>query len=375
MEDLEARAWFANRIEEAGLFVHDDDAGNLSGILHAADPDARTLIVGSHLDTVLNAGRFDGAVGILAGLEVLRTVQDAGLNLPLHLEVLDFTDDEGTWHPMFGSRCLTGQIKPDYLREANGHASAFRAALIRAGINPEHVARARRDPATVAGYIELHVEQGGRLEQMDLDIGVVTGIVGRSAYKMTFRGQAGHAGTASMYGRRDALQAAARFVSWAHEMVIEEFSEGMLNCSNLEVEPGMLTIIPSEARVTLECRHVDEHNLADLESALVALADDCAAACGLTVDCKRINRIEAAAMAHQITAAIEESCQHLQVAHVRLPSYASHNGQVMSAFTPSGMFFIPSVGGLSHNPAEYSHWEDVVTGTNVLLHAVLNLAQ
>ena len=374
MEDLEARAWFANRIEEAGLLVHDDDAGNLSGILQADDPNARTLLIGSHLDTVLNAGRFDGALGVLAGLECLRRIREAGLKLPVHVEVIDFTDDEGTWHPMFGSSCLTGRIGPSQLREGVSISSAFRAALVRAGINPEHVHRARRDPQSVAGYIELHIEQGWRLERLGVMIGVVTGIVGRSSYQITFQGQSGHAGTASMRDRRDALQGAAQFITRAHALVIEHFPDGVLNCGNLEVSPGALTIIPSEARVMFECRHAEDALLAAMEVALIELAERCATDYRLQVVNRRMGHIPSAVMSERVMCAIETACAQLAVSQMRMASYASHNAQVMSSVTPSGMLFIPSVNGLSHNPAEASNWDDVVCGTDVLLHAILDLA-
>lgn len=373
-EDLEARAWFADRIEEAGLSVHDDDAGNLSGILRCDDPHARTLLIGSHLDTVPNAGRYDGAVGVLAALECLRTIQEDGLRLPVHLEIIDFTDDEGAWEPMFGSMSLTGRLPENHLRDVNGERSTFRAALMRAGINPDHVHRARRDPDSLAGYLEVHIEQSWKLERAGIDIGVVTGIVGRDFYRIAFNGQAGHSGTTSMRERRDALQGAALFVTRAHKLVRQDFPEGVLNCGSLEVKPGARTIIPSEATVIVECRHVNEMQLRAMEEALTALAKDCARACRLTTTVERTGHIPTAAMNEGILGVIERACDRLGASHMRLASYASHNAQMMSTFTPSGMFFIPSVNGISHNPAEFSRWEDVVNGTNVLLHAVLNLS-
>jgi hydantoinase/carbamoylase family amidase len=373
-EDLEARAWFADRIEEAGFLVHDDDAGNLSGILPCDNPKAKTLLIGSHLDTVINAGRYDGAVGVLAALESLRTINEAGIRLPVHLEVIDFTDDEGAWQPMFGSMSLTGRLPKNYLRDANGEMSTFRAALIRAGINPDHVHRARRGPSDLAGYIEVHIEQGWRLERSHVDIGVVTGIVGRSSYQFVFHGQAGHSGTSSMWERKDALQGAALFITRVHELVRDRYPEGVINCGNVEVKPGTRTIIPSEVAVTIECRHVNEALLAEMERALLDLAHECAQNYRLTVTSDRFGHIATAMMSYSVIEAIEKACDQLGVTYTRLASYASHNAQVMSTFTESGMLFIPSVNGISHNPAEFSEWEDVVRGTNVLMYAILNLA-
>ncbi len=373
-EDLEARAWFADQIEAAGLLIHDDDAGNLSGVLRSGTSGARTLIIGSHLDTVPNAGRFDGTLGVLAGLECVRTIQEGGIDLPVHLEVMDFTDDEGAWMPMFGSMSLTGGLPADVLNPADPEKSAFRAALRRAGINPDDVRRARRDQDSVAAYIELHVEQGIRLERSATCIGVVTGVVGRSTHRFDFHGQAGHSGTANMVERRDALQGAARFITRAHELVREAFADGTLNCGQVQVLPGSFTIIPNETRLTVEFRHPDASQLAAMEAALRDLAERCAADYGLHVTTRLLSQIPAVTMAPQVIDAIEKACTLLGVSHQRLASYASHNAQVMSSFVPSGMLFIPSVNGTSHHPAELSRWDDVVNGTNVLLSTILNLA-
>lgn len=370
-EDLQARAWFADQIEEAGFFVQDDDAGNLSGVLPSVNPAARTLLIGSHLDTVRNAGRYDGAVGVIAALECLRTISEANIHLPVHLEVIDFTDDEGTWQPMFGSMSLSGRLNA---AQQNGISSAFRVALARAGINPAHIARARRDPSQIAGYIEMHVEQGGRLEKAGINIGVVSSIVGRKSYRMQFTGQTGHGGTASMTERRDALQGAALFITRAHALIRDAFPEGVLNCGDLRVKPGALTTIPGEADVIVEARHVSEDILAEMETRLLWLAEECAADCRVSVAVRCTNHIPVAHMDEHVQQAIEEACAVTGVSHVRLSSYASHNAQVMSSFTPSGMLFVPSINGLSHNPDESSRWEDIVTGTNVLLHAILRLA-
>ena len=373
-EDLEARAWFADQIEAAGLLIYDDDAGNLSGVLRARRARARTLIVGSHLDTVPNAGRFDGTLGVLAGLECLRTIKEAGLELPLHLEVMDFTDDEGAWMPMFGSMTLTGRLPSGILNPADPEKSAFRAALRRAGINPDEVRRAVRDPETIAAYIELHVEQGVRLERAGKNIGIVTGIVGRVAYQYTFHGQAGHSGTASMVERRDALQGAAKYIIRAHGLVRERFPDGAFNCGQVQVLPGSLSIIPSECSITVEFRHPDENLLDDMERALCDLAEACAAEHNLTLSARLQNRIPAVMMDLRVIEQIERACNLVGVSYQRLASYASHNAQVMSSFVPSGLIFIPSVNGTSHHPAELSRWEDVVNGTNVLLNTILNLA-
>lgn len=374
-EDLEARAWLADRFIDAGLGVRDDDAGNLSGVLHSDLPDAKTLLIGSHLDSVPNGGRYDSSVGAIAGLECLRTIREAEIKLPVHVEVIDFTDEEGCWQSLFGSRALTSNLDQTFLSDSDGDYGPFRAALFRAGIRPVDVYKARRDPATVMGYLELDIEQGHRLDREGVDIGVVTGIIGRTTYLLTFHGEASHSGTTAMGERRDALLGASIYVCSAHHFTRDNFPEGVFNCGNLEVSPGAFNIIPSEARLTMECRHPDKAMLEEMEQALIQLAEDEADNHDLTLTVRRATHMPAATLTPQVVDAVEEACEHVEASHQRLISYAGHDAQFMSGFTNTGMIFVPSVGGISHSPKEYTEWRHIVLGTNVLLHTILRIAQ
>jgi N-carbamoyl-L-amino-acid hydrolase len=374
-EDLEARAWLADQIMDAGLPVRDDDAGNLSGVLLSNDPDAKTLLIGSHLDSVPNGGKYDSSIGILAALECARTIKGAGIELPFHLEIIDFTDEEGAWQSLFGSRALTGTLNKTYTRDGDEDFGPFRAALFRAGIHPIDISKAIRDPKTVAGYLELHIEQGYRLDRDGLDIGVVTGIVGRSTYQVIFYGEASHSGTTAMNERKDALYGAAAFILEANKLVRKQYVEGVFNCGNLTVAPGAFNIIPSEAYLTMECRHADKTILADMENALVKLANEQARKHGLTVSARRSVHMPAAVMSESTIQATEMACEQLGVTHRRMISFAGHDAQILSNFTRTGMIFIPSVGGISHSPREFTEWGHVIKGANILLHTILILAQ
>lgn len=372
-EDLAARAWFANRIEEAGLLVRDDEVGNLSGVLPADDPHALTLLIGSHLDTVPNGGLYDGSIGVLAGLEILRCLREAKLDLPVHLEVIDFTDEEGNWQAFFGSMGLTGTLQAAHMDDTEQDNAAFRAALFRAGIRPSEVYKARRDPASLLAYLELHVEQGDKLDKAGCRLGIVTDIVGRSTYDVTFYGQAAHAGTTDMEQRRDALQGTATFITQAHALVRVHYPAGVVNCGHVRVRPGSFSVIPSEASLRLECRHPDERQLAEMEARLLALAQGCAHEYDLTVSVHRNIHRSAAHMDPNLSAFIEDIARAQQSEPLRLVSYAGHDAQMMASFTPTGLIFIPSVGGLSHNPREFTRWDDVVLGSNILLQTALGL--
>lgn len=374
-QDIAAREWFANAIEEAGLLLRDDDAGNLSGVLVSKTRKALTLLVGSHLDGIPNGGHFDGVIGVLSALECLRTIRDAKIDLPINLEAIDFTDDEGNYLGMFGARALAGDLQPDALLDSSSaDYGAFRAAMIRAGMQPSLFYKARRKSSDLAGYLELHIEQGPRLERANKQIGVVLGIVGRTNYEITFLGEAGHSGTTDMYRRRDALRGAAQFIMRAHDLVREKFGDGIFNCGKVEVYPGSFNVIPSRATLAVEVRHINTDMLSQMETMIVSVARECAATFRLDVEPRFVAHYPAAAMHPTLVEAINNSCEQLHLSHTELYSYSGHSPQFMSQITPSGMIFVPSVGGISHHREEFTKWEDVINGANVLLQTILHVA-
>jgi N-carbamoyl-L-amino-acid hydrolase len=373
--DVHARAWFRERIEAGGFTFRQDGAANLSAVLPAAETGAKTLLLGSHLDSVPHGGRFDGALGTLAALEVLRTVREAGLTLPVHLEAIAFTDEEGAHISLMGSRAISGQLSATDLAHPHSDPASFAAGLERTGITPEGIQDARRDPAALAGYVELHIEQGTRLEQGQAAIGAVTSIVGIRSHWLTFGGQAGHAGTMPLPQRQDALWGAADFILKAKDRVMADFAPGTVNCGHISAAPGAFNIVPGEVRLTLEFRHGTEAQIDAMESALLLLARETAEAYGLTLHTEPVSGAVASQLDERVIAAIEGAADALGLRHTRLLSFAGHDAQAMSTITPSAMLFVPSVAGISHNPKEYTRDEDVINGANVLLHTVLALAQ
>lgn len=372
-EDLEARTWFAGRIEDAGLLFRDDEVGNLSGILRCENPNAKTLLMGSHLDTVPNGGKYNGTVGVLAGLECLRTIKELGVSLPFHLEVINFTDDEGCWQSFFGSMGLTGTLDESHINDVRQDNGGFRAALFRAGIYPHRFRLARRDPETIAGYLELHVEQSDRLYRSNTDIGVVTGIVGRTTCNFTFYGEATHAATTRRERRRDALHGAAVFITRMYALV-EEFPNGIFNCGNVVVKPGAFNVIPAQASLRVECRHQDETILKTMEQRMVQLAKTCAEEFNLTLETEVVLHRPVARMNEAFIRMIEQLCDTMQYSHQRMVSLAGHDAQILSPFTPTAMIFIPSADGISQTPAEYTEWEYIEKGATLLLNTLLHLA-
>jgi N-carbamoyl-L-amino-acid hydrolase len=371
--NLAARAWFFERASAAGLETRVDAAGNHSAVLPAASPDAPTLLLGSHLDSVPNGGRFDGALGVVAALEVLRAVKDAGLELPVALEAIDFTDEEGTLVGLLGSYAVAGMLTPDVLGAPRGGRDALVAALARAGLVEQRLADARRDPVTLAGYLELHIEQGPVLEGAGADIGIVTGIVGSRSFQLAFVGAAAHAGTTPMDARRDAALGAARFVAAAQSIVVEEFPGCVATVGRVETEPGAFNVVAARARLSLECRALEAERLGALERALLGRAALEAERARLELEVEPVGRWEPTPLDTDVQAAIERCVSELSLRALELPSGAGHDAQALATLTRGGMIFVPSRAGISHQPAEHTDWTDCVNGANVLLGAALEL--
>ncbi|NOK86201.1 MAG: Zn-dependent hydrolase [Chloroflexi bacterium AL-W] len=371
--DLAVRAWFEAKIYAAGLVYHMDGAGNQSGVLKSDNPQAKTLLIGSHLDSVPNGGRYDGALGVLVGLEVLQTVKESGLMLPFHLEVVNFTDEEGTLRGLLGSCAFTGRLEEHELDYVRGGGDALEDGLLRAGLNRKTFMTACRDAKSLLGYLEVHIEQGRRLEQAGLDIGVVTSIVGVRSFWLHFIGEAAHAGTRPMPERRDAIWGAMNFIQHARQMVLDQFQPGVMNCGEIAIEHSAFNIVPSDVRISLEFRHGDTAQLDAMQAALFRIANESAAAYGLGLDIQPAGIIEPAVMAEQMVKAVETGAARAGVSHTRLMSFAGHDAQSLAYVTPSAMFFVPCLNGISHNPMEYATPEVCANAAEVMLQTVLHL--
>ncbi len=371
---LQVRAWFRELAAEAGLEFNIDSAGNHSALLQCADPEAPTLLLGSHLDSVTNGGRFDGAIGVLSALEVLQTIKDAGLYLPIHLEAIDFTDEEGTLFGLMGSAAVAGKLTPQDLLGLRGGRNALLSGLSRAGLTEEGLLMAKRQSHQTLGYLEVHIEQGSRLIEAGADIGLVTSIVGTNSYRLTFLGRADHAGTTPMDARLDAGQGASAFTLAARQQVMRNYPQCVVNIGSMTLEPGAFNIVPERACLSLEFRAHDEDTLDQLERALLELAEKEAQRFNLGLDIESVGAHQPALMSQQIQDVFHRAAKSLNLKTVPLASFAGHDAQSMASICPAGMIFIPSVDGASHSPREYTEWQDCVNGASVLLHAVLSMA-
>ena len=241
---LAARRWFREEIERSGLEFHVDGAGNHSAVLTFERSNVPTLLIGSHLDSVPDGGRFDGALGVMAALEVLRTVRENAIPLKVRLEAIDFTDEEGTLVGLLGSAALTGHLRPELLQNPRGGRDALVEGMKRAGLSEEGMLSAARPKESMTGYLELHIEQGKRLERSGTDIGIVSAIVGISSYQLSFIGRADHAGTTTMQDRLDASLGASAFTLAARELVMTGFSRMCCQRRQNGVHSGRLQHCP-----------------------------------------------------------------------------------------------------------------------------------
>lgn len=370
---LAARKWFREHIEASGLEFRTDGAGNHSAFLPCDDPNAPTLILGSHLDSVPNGGRFDGALGVMAALEVLKTVRENGIKLKVQLEAMDFTDEEGTLVGLLGSAALAGHLSKENLEKPRGGRGRLLDGMKRAGLSDESMLGAARKKERLAGYLELHIEQGKRLERAGTNIGIVTAIVGIWSYKLSFIGKADHAGSTTMEDRRDASLGASAFTLAAREMVMRDFPNCVVNVGKMEFAPGAFNIVPAQVDVSLEFRSPDEDEFNRLDQALMKLASEQASRFGLDLKTEFLGKHSPSLMDSDVRGAFANACDDLGLTHMPLPSGAGHDGQSLADLCPVGMIFVPSIDGASHSPREFTKWEDCVNGANVLLQAALRL--
>jgi hydantoinase/carbamoylase family amidase len=371
---LAARDWLREKIEQAGLEFRQDSAGNLSAYLACGPLGAPSLLLGSHLDSVPTGGRFDGALGVLAGLEVLRCLRQNGTRLPVNLELFDFTDEEGSLVSFFGSFAFAGLLEPENLANPRGGRQALLDGLQRAGLQEEDILSARRRPKTVAGYLELHIEQGPELERSHNQIGVVTDIAGIAFYRLIFKGRPDHAGTIPMEERLDAGLGASAFTLSLREILVKQFPDCYANVGIVRYEPGAFNIVPEKAILSLEFRSTSQDQFERLGAAILERAWQDAGRFGLGLEVQFLGKRDPVEMSPIARQAILQAAQRLGLRTQDLVSRAGHDAQALAVVCPVGMIFVPSVGGVSHSPAELTEWQDCVNGANVLLQAVIWLA-
>lgn len=357
-------------MKDAGIQVREDSFGNLIGRLAppTSNPKPRTLLLGSHLDTVRNAGRFDGPLGVLLPIVALAELRRRGIALPFAVEVLGFSEEEGVRFASayLGSEGYTGRLRASSLalRDAGGISVADALKRFNGGkFSPPKAAHARRD---LLGYVEVHIEQGPVLERKKLAVGVVSGIAGQSRFKLTWTGKAGHAGTTPMGLRRDALAAAAEFALGVEDLA-RRTSGLVATIGSLTVLPGAANVIPGTVVHTLDVRHADDRVRRRALMTIGRAATRIASRRGISRAWQRTQENGATACSPELTAQLERSVKAVQGKSISLVSGAGHDGVVMSALTPIAMLFVRCRDGLSHHPDEYASPRDIGVALEVTI--------
>ena len=372
-DDAGGRELVVGWMRSLGLDVRVDRIGNVVAVRAGSDPDAEPVMTGSHIDTVRTGGRYDGTLGVLAGLEVVRALDDAGVTTRRPLAVAFFTDEEGSrFAPdMLGSLVYVGGLGlEDALDVVAIDGARLGDELDRIGWAGES---AVPGPAPYA-FVELHIEQGPMLEEADVTIGAVTGVQGISWQEVTFAGQSNHAGTTPMRSRRDPAYVAAQVVTYVRRLARE--TDGLRGTvGRLRLHPDLVNVVPATATLTVDLRHTSESDLTLAEQRLAQFVDDTAAREDVGVSARRsLARFAPVAFDETVISLVEAMAERRGLSSTRMPSGAGHDAQMLARVCPTGMIFVPSRDGVSHNPAEHTSPEHLEAGTSVLADVLVELA-
>ncbi len=370
--DIEARAYVMELMRGADLMVRVDPAGNMLGRREGTLPGGAPILFGSHIDSVPEGGNYDGDVGSLSAIEVAQTLGSNAYKNRHPLEVVVWADEESG---LTGSRGFIGDLSDEELRAPGRDGVPLDEKIQRIGGNPLRLAEAKHAPGSVAAYVELHIEQGGLLEQQGLQIGIVEGIVGINHYDVTIKGFANHAGTTPMDQRQNALLAASELTLAVDRIVRAEPGRQVGTVGRLIVKPGAPNVIPGEVDLTVEIRDLSMEKIESLWDQIYRELRTITSKYGTTFTFFQQHSNVAALSDPKVRDVIAEAVKGLGLSSQLMPSGAGHDAQDLARICPMGMIFVPSVKGISHAPGEFTRPEDVTNGADVLLQTVLRLDQ
>ena len=372
-EDIAGRDYTIKLMQEAGLETRIDAAGNIIGRRAGSDDNLPAIALGSHTDTVPKGGKYDGALGVMGAIEVIRTLEEQG-HLTRHpLEVIDFTNEEGTrfhrW--LVGSRSMSGLLEQEDLDALDDDGLSLGPCIADIGGDLSRIGEAVRSPGELAAYFELHIEQGPYLHQSGNPIGVVTGITGRAVFEVEIEGKANHAGTTPMSTRRDALVSASKLILNIQKMAAEQEICRVSTVGSIKAIPNAVNVIPGHASIGLEFRDTDMEALAAAEQELRRITDQAAVDDIVDIEVIRHRFTSAVPITADMQALVAEAAENCGMAWEPLASGAGHDAQAVANIAPVAMIFVPSIDGISHAIEEYSTPQDCANGAQVLLELLL----
>ncbi len=375
-EDNQAYELVKSYMEEAGLDVRVDLAGNLVGRMEGEDKDAPVLMTGSHIDTVYGGGIFDGRLGVIAGIEVAQTMKENGITPKCPIEVIAYRDEEGTrfMGSYSGAGHLTGSYTKDILEHVDKDGKSVAECLKECGIDPDRVDEARLPEGYAKAHLELHIEQGGVLESKDLAVGVVTGICCQIRAEFTLTGVASHAGTTPMDLRNDPMPAASEIIL-AIEDEAKKYPEAVATVGRIEAFPGGVNVIPGKVKFSLDARNQKATLRDEMFAAIEKRAKEICEARGIQMEIELLMKDkDGTPCAPHVQEAVVKACEKSGQTVFKMPSGAGHDSTAFGNFCPMGMIFIRSKDGISHSKVEWSTKEDCEAGANVLYHTMVELA-
>ncbi|MFS9769266.1 allantoate amidohydrolase [Enterobacter chuandaensis] len=375
-QHLQANQLVGQWMRQAGMTVWQDSVGNICGRYEGAQEGAQAVLLGSHLDTVRNAGRYDGMLGVLTAIEVVDSLHQQGMHLAQAIEIVGFGDEEGTRFgiTLLGSRGLTGTWPQGWLETCDASGISVAQAMVQAGLDPARVALAARHQDDFSACLELHIEQGPCLEQEGLALGVVEAINGARRLNCRFTGEAGHAGTVPMHHRRDALAAAAEWMVIIENATRQQGGNLVATVGELRCLPGAVNVIPGEVQLSLDIRGPQDGPLDALLAELLSQAQTIAARRGLSFSAEEFYRIAATPCDARLQDLLGQAIESMQGRSTSLPSGAGHDTIALAERWPVGMLFVRCKGGVSHHPAESVMAEDVALAIEAFGRAVRTLA-
>lgn len=381
IKELRGRQFLIHLMRQAGLQIHIDRIGNIFGRLDGSNPKAPAVLVGSHLDTVLHGGKFDGTMGVIGALEAVRALKEQTVMLRSPVEVVCFVGEESSrfGYSTLGSSLVAGEVHgADLSNAADAQGTRLEDILSSLGIYRSNLRSMRRDPASVKAYLELHIEQGPILEAKKKPIGVVTSIAAPTRFRVVFTGQADHSGTTPMEMRKDALVAASELVV-AVEKISRRYSrmeKGRVvgTVGAMKIEPGVINAIPGKAELSVDIRSITASAKNRVVRLVQAKIREIARRRHVRIEILPIREENPVPLDKRLVHLLKECCEAKGIAYEVMPSGAGHDAMQMAKITPSGMLFIPSRRGISHSPLEWSDPEDICLGTQLLLDSIVRVA-
>ncbi len=368
-------------MRQIGLQIHIDRIGNIFGRLDGANAKAPALLVGSHLDTVIHGGKFDGTMGVIAALEAVRILKEQKLVLQSPVEVVCFVGEESSrfGYSTLGSSLVAGEIRAkDLAHAADAQGTKLEDILASMGIYRNNLRSMSRDPSTIRAYLELHIEQGPILEAKKKPIGIVTSIAAPTRFRVVLTGQADHSGTTPMEMRKDALVAASEFIV-ALEKICRRYSrmeKGRVvgTVGAISIEPGVINAIPGKAELSVDIRSIAAEAKRRVVRLVQARIREIARRRKIQVKILPLREEDPVPLDKWLIHLLKECCEMRNIAYEIMPSGAGHDAMQMAKVTPAGMLFIPSRRGISHSPLEWSEPEDICLGAQLLLDSVIRVA-